>query len=362
MKTTIPILLALLATACGSSHPAQPHEPFPQIPDNGGPILANPEIVTVTFPGYAFESDVQAFGAWVPGSAWLPAVGAEYGIGAATASAVVLTSDAAPASASDATTRALLDARVADGTLPTPGANTLFVLYYPPSTTVTGFDGGPICNGVLGGYHWEGSIGGRNTPYAVVPVCSTGAQAVFYAEAAAGHEIVEAVTDPFPLSAPAWAITDESSPWAMLAGEVADLCEVIKFDHEGAFYASRSWSNAAAAAGTNPCAPDPGGVFYDTSATPSTVQHVAPGASVTFTLRGWSFGPISPWTLQPSPVGDFTPQIALDSSTMAGGGETAMTVTVPAGTPPGRALILLFSVRNQASLDYQVWPIGIATP
>src|SRR5207249_3243673 len=134
-------------------------------------------------------------------------------------------------------------------------------------------------------------------PYAVVPACSSGANALAYVEVGASHELIEAATDPLPLTDPEWALIDPANPWTVLAGEVADFCEIVSYVQDSGYVLQRSWSNAAARAGTDPCVPAPSRPFYDTSTTPSTVQHVAAGASVTFTLRGFSEAPTADWTL-----------------------------------------------------------------
>src|SRR6185436_5001475 len=57
------------------------HEPFPQLENSGGPILEHVQLVTVSYPEYPLEADVQARGDWMVDADWLLTVGAEYGVG-----------------------------------------------------------------------------------------------------------------------------------------------------------------------------------------------------------------------------------------------------------------------------------------
>ena len=76
------------------------------------------------------------------------------------------------------------------------------------------------------------------------------------------HELVEAATDPFPLSNPAFGIEDHADiVWAVIngGGEVGDMCafnDDAYFVPAGSTYmVQRSWSNAAAKKMQNPCVP-----------------------------------------------------------------------------------------------------------
>src|SRR5207302_1966609 len=87
-------------------------------------------------------------------------------------------------------------------------------------------------------------------------------------------------------------------PWYLIAGEVADLCDGEALIKSGTFTVQRIYSNAAAAAGTNPCVPeDPDAVWNDVTVEPATMPTIAAGASVTFKLTGWSTSQIPDWTL-----------------------------------------------------------------
>ncbi|HZU83542.1 MAG TPA: hypothetical protein VE987_11520, partial [Polyangiaceae bacterium] len=58
------------------------HYPIPQMVDFGGPVIASPKIVTVTFQGQPNRDNERAFDDMIGGSAWWSAALAGYGIGA----------------------------------------------------------------------------------------------------------------------------------------------------------------------------------------------------------------------------------------------------------------------------------------
>ncbi len=328
-----------------------PHGAFPQATDAGGPVLTNPDIVTVTFPHYDQESTVQGYGAFVAGSDWLTTIGKDYGVGAGTASAVVLPSPA-PATLGDGDVQQILKTRIGDHTLPAPGPDTVYVVYVPAGTAGTDFVGGPDCGAaeghLLGGYHWESSLNGKPFPYAVVASCQ--GQSVADLELTASHEIAEAATDPFPNSAPAWGIVDPASPWRYDNSELADLC-VLQTVTEQGYTLSRVWSNSAAAASHDPCVPVPADAlpYFNASLSPATVQTVPADGIVTYTLTGWSLGPVPDWGLsvELSPYATFTPTTWIDRGTLNNGETATLTVVVPPGSPSGAYAGLLVYSRSQ---------------
>lgn len=366
-----------------------PHAALPQVPDGGGPVVASPKLVTITFAGYAQDATMKSFGDWIAGSSWLAQVGHDYGVGTGTHAAHVVLQMAAPTTASDLDTQALIEQKIGDGTLPSAfdvdggsadgGATTdagsgvpgdyVYVVFYPQGTTTGSFLGGPdTCANLgggqfIGGYHWETQSGAYHVPYAVVPTCSdaTGVEKASDIEISASHEIMEASTDPFPYTNTAYALTDPNNPWTYTDGEVGDLCEGQTVQ-QAAFSVQRIWSNSAAAAGTSPCIPAPTGGFYDVSPSPNTTQNVAAGGSVTFTLTGFSTAPMPPWSLQAFPgYGTFTPTLALSASTIGNGQTATLKVTVPS-TAKSQDFVSVFVSCSNGTADFNYWPVAITVP
>ena len=285
------------------------HAPFPQVPNNGGRILVSPQLVTVTFADYPYESSVQAFGDWIVASDWLTTVGKDYGVGAGQHVAdVVLTSDL-PAMMSSADVEPLLIDAMTSGALlspPAPDSDFVYIVYFPSSTKTYSYSGAPYCTGWHSSFDVTVDGGSISVPYAAISTgCDyrpPGESELQDAEQEASHEIIEAATDPFP-KAPAYTITDPSNPWHYLDGEVGDLC-VFKTMVESGFEVQRIWSNSVAASGNaDPCQPNPSGApFYGTSTTSPSAIAIAAGQSAAITVTAWSSAPLGAWKVVPVPA------------------------------------------------------------
>jgi len=150
----------------------------------------------------------------------------------------------------------------------------IYVLLLPASTAIVS-SGQSLCQPLTpSGYHTEATIGGVTAALVVIPLCTSypgdsALTGVSVLTPTISHELVEAATDPFPSSAPAYLTTDQAhAMWAVAVngGEVADLCEnespnLVIPDDIGQ-PVQRSWSNAAVDAGTGPCVPVPPGEIY----------------------------------------------------------------------------------------------------
>jgi hypothetical protein len=304
-------------------------------------VLAAPQLVTVTFTGFAKQADVEAFGDFVVGSKWLDAVGRDYGVGLGTHVAKARLAETAPAKITDAQIVSLLKARITDGTLPAPSATNdalVFLVYFPQATTVDDGTGTVLCADDYSGYHAIAKSSGTTFGYAVLPDCDGKLDSL---TSTASHEIIEAATDPDD----AWYLDVPSDdPWSGLQNaEVGDLCEWNDPVREGPWALQRSWSNAAAAAGLNPCIPQgkvTSGAMMGVTAAPPKVVTLKPGASTTFTLTGWSSAPVAGWELHTfiTDGADFDPQPMLSTTNVSNGGAVTVTLTVPTKDLHGKAV------------------------
>jgi hypothetical protein len=337
---------------------------FPQMPNNGGPLLVQPQLVTMTFDDDPDGDTMQAFADWIVTSDWLTTVGGEYGIGPGTNQHIHMS--AVNAAVTDTDIRNWLVANIQSGFLPPPGdasAPTLYVWMLGPGARMT--DPGGWCTG---GYHDEMTIGSQQVAYAVVPTCPhdqvhalTPAQ---YRQGRASHELIEAFTDPFPESAPGIRFIDSSQLWSSTYGEVGDVCvwNYLPFTAPGGatFYAQRSWSNAAAALGGDPCVPQPAGLtYFNVKAVPSFV-FAKPGDSVTFTLQGWTAGGThgSWWIIQSfSAWHDFAISPVMSAKTIADGGQATVTIPVPATAVTGQHVSI--TIDSDDSHTNALWPLAI---
>jgi hypothetical protein len=279
---TFGVLLGTCGAACGGSSSGSggtvADTPFdlPIAISAGGPVLAAPRVQPIYFPGFPYQTDIDTFLARLPASSYWPAVVAEYGVGAPTVLPGHVSS--VPAGATIVSTDiGSLFAQVMNAdaaALGPPDGDTIYPLFFPASTTITS-SGQPFCGtGAPSGFHTEWSVGGTSIAGVVIPFCTASADdpslhGVQALTPTVSHELVEAATDPFPTSAPAFIDVDQRHlMWsiAVSGGEVADLCEnespnVITPADLG-FPVQRIWSNAAVRAGTGPCVPVPPGEIY----------------------------------------------------------------------------------------------------
>jgi hypothetical protein len=276
---------------------------FAQIVNSGGPILAAPVIVTITWPAADSQASTwEAMGDTIGASSyWSGAVG-EYGVGPATSGPAnhVELSGNPPQSFTDAQLEAFIAANVgqaqSDAGPPWPAptldakgnSQTIYTVFVPPSMTLVDSSSMvPLCTERAGGYHNHVIVGGLPVSYAVVIECpGTPTHAPFTAvdiEQSASHEFAEASTDPFPALKPAFKGFDIAHGawelWSAFQDELGDACESFKssyYQETGSFpyWVQRIWSNKAAATGKNPCAPQVTEPFYDVTLFPEQKQDI----------------------------------------------------------------------------------------
>jgi hypothetical protein len=355
--------------------PTAPHTAYPQLPDLGGPRLAQPQLITVTFATDTRVATLESFAQWIVGSSWITTVGAEYGVAHGAVAGVAHRIDTPLATMTSGDIEAYLAAGVMDGSIPQPAApatlaDALYIIYYPSTTAITA----TFVNGIMkrscsdfGGYHGEVHQGALNFAYAVIPDCGgrvLGLTVDETTELIASHEVIEAAT-----TAPAWQLRpDPTDAWYStfeFEVEVGDLCEApSRFTREAGFVAQRSWSNAAAAAGGEPCLPiDPALPAFGVTASPAGARHVAPGGSVDFTLTGWSTGTTADWRLAPQLAGNpgiitTRTKISLSAPMINNGGTVTAHVTIPPAVASG-TISSIFIISSHTPDDATMWPLSI---
>ncbi|MDB4958976.1 MAG: hypothetical protein JWO36_6545 [Myxococcales bacterium] len=270
------VLAALLFAACSSDHASTPdagvaidaapdgppafveapHGTVPEVVSIGGSVLATPKIVPIFFTGDdVTQAQIEQFLGMLPGSSYWHATTSEYGVGDLGIGATIVTTDAVPAT--DTALEAWLASKL-DGTHAgwTFDANTIYSVFLPAGAVLqTQF--GRSCQ-AFGAYHSEVMrTGSPNVVYALMPRCGGGIESL---TVATSHEFVEAATDPLPFSAGAYQDLDaDHRIWGMTPGaELGDMCEYLGNASQqivGSFFVQRTWSNASAKAGHDPCVP-----------------------------------------------------------------------------------------------------------
>jgi len=326
---------------------------MPQVVNSGGPTVTSPVFQSVTFANYNLTTSVDDLVSRIGlTSYWLKAVG-EYGIGLARAATPVHLAEGAPQNIDDVQIQEWLTSELsAGGPFEPPASGTVYILFYPFSTSIT-FDGQESCF-TMGAYHNSLVVAGVDVAYAVVPECASDTRTIEQATTgAASHEMIEAVTDPLPLGAtPTYASVDPGHlyyPLVLGGGEVADLCaqwpSSFFVPDDLPYMVQRTWSNAAALAGRDPCQPElDGETFFNAVPTLTDTVHVgdstqnlttlgaaiAPGASKVVDVILYSEADVGPWTVSALsvPVGGSNLLFAWDKTTGNNGDTLHLTITV----------------------------------
>ncbi|MEO7095840.1 MAG: hypothetical protein ABI175_21450 [Polyangiales bacterium] len=243
---------------------------LPVLQSNGGYVMVNPKIVTVTWPADKAADKFEAFGDHIGGTEYWRAITEEYGISPAISGPEnhVRVTETAPARMTVEEVDAYVVAHLTDPTTskwPVPTDDTIYILYLSPSTTLD-YDGSNACF-QIGGYHTSTEVAGKEVAYAIIPYCKGFGGGYFESmTSAASHELGEAATDPYPrfpgyngfdLNHLAWEIFQN------LLSENGDACALYRDSFYQAdepdftYQVQRQWSNKNAAAGHDPCAPAP---------------------------------------------------------------------------------------------------------
>jgi hypothetical protein len=231
-----------------------PHPAVAQLISGGGPVMTAPIVVPVFFAGDgAMQTQVEGFLHALATSSYWTATTAEYGVGALTVGPTVVSSDVPPNT--DDGLALWLKAKT-DGAhpgWPAPGPNTVFAVFTPKGTTITS-PGSTSCVDYVA-YHDE--VAGSQVIYALMPRCD---DTLDSQTDSLSHELVEAATDPHPTTAYAFGDVDPDHAWLYMVpgAESGDLCEYVHGVDQrlvGTYLVQRTWSNASALAGHDPCVP-----------------------------------------------------------------------------------------------------------
>ena len=243
------------------------HPPTPLASKKSGTVLKQPRVVAVTYNADPRQADVDQFVAKLGATDYWQAVTAEYGVGPLVALPPIHLPVTATPSMTDKTIEEMVVASLS-GAKPlwgAPNGNAIYAIFLPQNVKLAMADGsGNGCQS-FGGYHNSVDVAGEEIPYAVILACKSwggGAKSLLQSvTTTASHELIEAATDPRPLAQPAYLTTDvDHLAWGYtVGGEVGDLCTFAApepFLLPGLGYVvQRSWSNAAAKAGHDPCVP-----------------------------------------------------------------------------------------------------------
>jgi hypothetical protein len=331
-----------------------PHLPVPQVVSYGGKVLAKPKVVAITYADDpAMNAEVDKFLPQLAASNYWTQIAAEYGVGAFTVEPPIHRVTTAPPTLDEGT---LLDelAQNLTGVNPawgSPNSNTIYMFVIPDTSTYE------TCCIDYDGYHYETFIGGTKVPFAIVCQCpgfdgpNVGDEDQL--TVVITHELVEAASDPFPSTDPAYAWTDDDHAiWTVFnGGENADMCV---FEAGSYTYApgidrmvQKSWSNVEALAGRDPCLPASKAPYFNSVPVltdPVTIDYygawdtkgvlIPVGGSKTIDVQLFSDAPTSgEWTVTAYDDSDFFGgpkrlDFAWDKNTGKNGDTLKLTITV----------------------------------
>jgi hypothetical protein len=325
-----------------------PHPSQPIVQSAGGSVLAAPKVVPVFFAGdTTVQARLESFLAMFPSSSYWSAIASEYGVGAITIAPSVVATETPPTT--DDALQALITSHAGGtGGWPANDANTIYTVFLPDGVVLTA--GGATSCQSFGGYHDETTAG---VVYALVPRCSSATfpdlEEVTFATS---HELLEASTDPHPESTPAYAsVDDDDAIWGLTpGGELGDMCETALSSFQplfGQFWVQRTWSNASAAAGHDPCVPALATPYVEAATNLPEITldvgggqmlttrgvKIAVGASATVEVDLYSDAPAPDWTVQAIDVASkyqgSSPDLSFsfDKSTGNNGDKLMLTIT-----------------------------------
>ncbi len=378
------------ASGTGGAGPFVPaaHPPLPEVQDLGGPVVQKPRILPIAYASDEGLSYLEGFLTDLTKTTYWSDVTSEYGVGPLTILPTVEIGTPPPAKIDDTDLQAMITANTT-GASPAWGpadAGTIYLFLMPKGTVVT--RGGAASCQAFDGYHLSVDAGATRVPYAVSCTCDD----QFYGPSITeleertlntGHELIEAATDPLLGHDDAYAGEDHAHvAWYIVTGgELADMCEQDDdafFTPQGSKYmVPRSWSNARAKKGENPCVPrDPSTVYFNsvpdlgtvtwTEAGHGDVQtegvQIPVGKTKTIDLHLFSTAPMpGPWTVKAYDYDAFfyggTPKLGLtlDESKGENGDTLHLTIEVMGQDAQlgAEAFILLSDHGKPTDADFQ---------
>jgi hypothetical protein len=355
------------------------HPNVPQLISLNGPIMRTPHIVLITFEGDTERLDLESFVSRLGTSTWWTEAVGEYGVASPTATFVRAPTLSSTSLDDTKVNQFFTDNLKSGGLLGAFDPNAIYVLALASgvsiTTTIAGLTGHSCIE--FGGFHSETVVGGQAVVFAAIPRCGaypppplhtlTGIDLLTYAMA---HELVEAVVDPHPMSQPGYVVQrDTGSAIGLATGpENADMCVMIDSPEvkpaDLGYDVPRAWSNAAASAGHDPCAPAPVRPYfnvvavmpdlitvpdpYDLSHTKTTQTqglHLAPGDSRTISLTLYSDAPTDAWSLDAVNT-ELLPFLSFTFSKTVGQNGDVVQLTITRSSLPGQDSAAGFAVRS----------------
>jgi hypothetical protein len=342
-------------------------------------VLQSPSVVPIFFPGDPDRAAIESFlGKMKVSQYWASTGVSEYGVGAWGGASSREMTEAAPASLTESQVKAWIKSKLESPDWGSVGTGDILTVFFPPGTVLTSDMGYPFCQpSTAGGYHGELTLGsGQKVVFAAIGRCTAWSDPFAGVTFVASHEWLEASTNPFPETAPAYYGLDADHLiwWAFpIGGENADLCEfntsIIPSDL--GYRVSRSWSNASGRMGHDPCLPSGSTSYFNAAPVldepvtlissgarlPTKGIQIALGASRTVDVELFSDLPTSgPWQLAAYDVSEMMGgpknlQLTLDKTSGKNGDRVHLTILpLRAGELGGAEFVVTSTLSGQTNL------------
>lgn len=337
---------AATSDAADGAAQAPPPPSLELVPNNGGPIIKSPELVSVTWKSDAIGADLVAFDTWLPSSSFFTTMMAEWGVGAGSHGGAYALDTAAPTMLDDTGIQSLLTDAINQGKVPSPNGSRIYMVYPPKGTVVQSFGTGCAdFQAYHSSFQYAGEGGMALAVYSVTPRCADtfGMTPTDFTTWGASHEAMEASSDPDAQN-PAWVILNQT-PSTPRPGENADLCTGQPMKADG-HTVTRNYSNVAAKAGARPCVPAPAGPMFGVYASPTEVK-LAPGTSMQIPIYAYADGPMPAFGVAAySGVASLT--ATLDAKTASAGDTLVLTIAASSAFTgaPGENIVYLYATSN----------------
>ena len=308
-------------------------------------ILSSPVVYPITYDDDANRTQIDAFFRdFAASSAWAEQT-AEYGVGLYRGDRAAHPRQRARGADRRGRAAAPRDEphrdRQRGGPLGAPNPNGIYVFFIPEGTQLDDGSGSDCCTGGYDGYHDATIVNGVQLAYSINCACpgldGPDVTELQQLTIVASHETIEAATDPFLV---AWNYTDDAhAAWTYITeGELGDMCEFAStafyIPTDMKFAIQRTWSNAAARDGHDPCVSEPEVPYYQAvpdQPDPVTISygggwatsgvHIAEGSSGAITLHVYADADPGPLTIN-----------VADYSSDWEGGKVLLQITQPSGT------------------------------
>ncbi len=243
---------------------AGPSISLPHVVSSGGPVLAHPQVVPITYLGDPLADQIEDFASSLGCTDYWRQVASEYGVGQLGMATPVRLTTTAAASVTDNSLQVFIAHQITAGApgFANPPDDVLFAVYLPSGTNVE-LQGSSSCStsgSSFLGYHSSFAYSGKEIAYAVIARCN--GDVIDDVTSTSSHEFIEGSTDPNPFTSAAYEQPDDDHiafSFGGGGGEVGDLCvndRNADFRPDGyPFLVQRIWSNASLASGHDPCVP-----------------------------------------------------------------------------------------------------------